>query len=129
MSQVIRFGYRGGYPVIIDFCNRNIPLVIFSVTVIFLLDRIIQSLPLIYSEKYDEPAFYLGLDIGSVSVKCVLTDESGRIVYDVYSKTKGRPINELLNILGTCWKNFQDIGIHNIVATGSGKISCAGPQL
>ena len=66
-------------------------------------------------------AFYLGLDIGSVSVKCVLADESGRIVYDVYSKTKGRPINELLNILETCWKGFPDISIYNIIATGSGK--------
>jgi predicted CoA-substrate-specific enzyme activase len=65
--------------------------------------------------------YYLGLDIGSVSVKCVLADESGKIVYDVYSKTKGRPINELLNILETCRMNFQDIGIYNIVATGSGK--------
>jgi predicted CoA-substrate-specific enzyme activase len=65
--------------------------------------------------------FYLGLDIGSVSVKCVLADQSAQLVYDVYSKTKGRPINELINILETCRKNFPDIRIDNIVATGSGK--------
>lgn len=64
---------------------------------------------------------YLGLDIGSVSVKCVIADESGRIVYDVYSKTKGRPVSELLKILETCRTNFPDIRIDNIVATGSGK--------
>jgi len=67
------------------------------------------------------PFFYLGLDIGSVSVKCVLADENGRIVHDVYSKTKGRPINELLNILESCRIIFPDVSIDNIVATGSGK--------
>lgn len=65
--------------------------------------------------------FYLGMDIGSVSVKCVIADKSGRIVYDAYSKTKGRPINELLNILETCNENLPDINICNIIATGSGK--------
>ncbi|TAN39066.1 MAG: hypothetical protein EPN25_12585 [Nitrospirae bacterium] len=65
--------------------------------------------------------FYLGLDIGSVSVKSVISDEKGRIVYDAYTKTKGRPIYELLTLLEAARKDFPDIRIENIIATGSGK--------
>jgi len=43
---------------------------------------------------------YLGFDIGSTSTKAVLTDRHGRVVAGFYTRTSGRPVNAVQNLLG-----------------------------
>ena len=44
-------------------------------------------------------SFYLGIDIGSVSVKLSLVSRDKKIVEDHYQRHKGQPIQTLMGIL------------------------------
>jgi activator of 2-hydroxyglutaryl-CoA dehydratase len=43
-------------------------------------------------------SFYLGLDLGSVSLNCIITDGSGEIVFKNYRRTSGMPVEASLSL-------------------------------
>ncbi|KPL04529.1 MAG: hypothetical protein AMJ90_00325 [candidate division Zixibacteria bacterium SM23_73_2] len=59
--------------------------------------------------------YYLGIDIGSVSVKVVLLDKEERIVYHSYKRFEGQPLLVLKQELA---KLFENISTEKIVSTG-----------
>jgi len=60
---------------------------------------------------------YLGIDIGSTSVKCVLLDKESRIIDSVYMKNKGI-VESVIECLG---KLEKDVEISACGITGSGR--------
>jgi len=65
---------------------------------------------------------FLGIDIGSVSTNLVLIDTDGRVIYEIYTRTQGRPIEvvseglkEIESAVG------EHVTIRGVGATGSGR--------
>ena len=54
----------------------------------------------------------IGLDGGSTSSKCVLVDEDGRILLKEYTLSKGNPIQDMKDMLGSLRKRVEDQGAH-----------------
>ncbi len=65
--------------------------------------------------------FYLGIDIGSVSVKAAIIADTGQVQKEVYQRTEGRPLLKLRGILEDFQKDFPQITLAGMCATGSGK--------
>jgi predicted CoA-substrate-specific enzyme activase len=63
---------------------------------------------------------YLGIDVGSVSVKTVLLDQNG-IVFSDYRFSNGRPRDVLQEILNNMKEEQGDLDIRGIGVTGSGR--------
>ncbi len=61
--------------------------------------------------------YYLGIDIGSVSVKSAVIDCKGKLLNKQYSRSEGQPLKKLTEQLSKLGIQKAD----NIVATGSGK--------
>jgi predicted CoA-substrate-specific enzyme activase len=67
------------------------------------------------------PAF-LGVDIGSVSTNLVLTDGEGRLLHEIYLRTRGRPIEAVDEGLQEVRERFGErVSIHGVGTTGSGR--------
>lgn len=64
--------------------------------------------------------FFIGLDIGSVSLNTVLLDEHFRIVEDYYDYVHGKPFNVLHERLLTLLKDHPPETISGIALTGTG---------
>lgn len=66
---------------------------------------------------------YLGIDIGSVSTKGVIIDESNNILYESYIWTKGNPIEAVKSLLNNLKIKFDDnkYSIVNVGTTGSAR--------
>jgi len=64
---------------------------------------------------------FLGLDLGSVSLKAVVIDSDGEVVYEDYRRTHGRPIRTVGQLLGDMHDRLGDTTFGGVVATGSGK--------
>ncbi|GAK60785.1 hypothetical protein U27_00683 [Candidatus Vecturithrix granuli] len=65
--------------------------------------------------------YFLGIDIGSVSVKCALIDETQQILYDKYTRTEGQPLVKLGQMFDELQQRYPEILISAMCATGSGK--------
>lgn len=52
--------------------------------------------------------YFLGLDIGSVSIKCVLIDETQQILSDNYTRTEGQPLVKLRQMLGELQQRYHE---------------------
>ncbi|HBN26739.1 MAG TPA: hypothetical protein DD405_04640 [Desulfobacteraceae bacterium] len=63
--------------------------------------------------------FYLGIDIGSVSLNLVIIDDSEKIRASIYERTKGRPLQVLLESLNELSDEFNFF--EGIAVTGSGR--------
>lgn len=61
---------------------------------------------------------FLGVDIGSVSVKLALIDEMNNVVYSSYERHQGQPSSTLLNIINDLEKQSFSKNIRNIAMTG-----------
>ena len=71
------------------------------------------------TEKID---VYLGLDIGSVSTNLVVIDSAGAVVKEIYTRTKGRPIEVVTEALREIASDVGErIVIRGVGATGSGR--------
>ena len=68
----------------------------------------------------DDQKFYLGLDIGSVSLNTVLLDENYNILEDYYDYVHGKPFNVLKERLTSILKNHSSENISGIAITGTG---------
>jgi predicted CoA-substrate-specific enzyme activase len=69
---------------------------------------------------------YLGIDVGSISTKVVLINEENQILYDLYIRTGGNPINAVQEGLRNLEKhirdnNLQDLEIAGVATTGSAR--------
>ena len=68
---------------------------------------------------------YLGIDIGSLTIKFVLIDEKNQVLYSTYERTGGKPIQSIqkgLRDLGIWISNHNpEIGILGVGTTGSGR--------
>ena len=53
---------------------------------------------------------FIGLDVGSVSVKLVVFDEKANRLNSLYERHKGRPLNVALELL----RNVTEAGHHEI---------------
>ena len=60
---------------------------------------------------------FLGIDIGSISTKCVIIDEKDNIIYKNYIWTNGNPIKAVEEII----KPIKGYNIKGIGTTGSGR--------
>ena len=65
---------------------------------------------------------YLGLDVGSTTIKAAVIDESFNLLYTYYSKNQGSPINCAVAILKDLYKKLpKDAHIVNAGVTGYGE--------
>lgn len=76
------------------------------------------------SREGDFPA-YLGLDIGSTSTKSVITDLKGEPLIGLYTRTAGKPVLAVQNLLEVVQKIERDKGVRFVIyglgTTGSGR--------
>jgi predicted CoA-substrate-specific enzyme activase len=86
---------------------------------VFLGDRTRPRSPIGENETV---AAYLGIDIGSISTKLALVDESGDMLKAVYTRTDGRPIEVVDRCLREIEAELGDqIRIKGVGTTGSGR--------
>jgi len=70
---------------------------------------------------------YLGLDIGSVSIKSVIMDDTGGTIYTSYCETQGRPLDIAKTLFCDIKERLGLVYFSGIYITGSGKSLLAGP--
>ncbi len=68
----------------------------------------------------DSLNFYLGLDIGSVSLNTVILDDDFNIIEDYYDYVHGRPFHVLANRLGSLFNEHPGLSIIGAAITGTG---------
>ncbi len=78
------------------------------------------------SLKAVDSGFYLGLDIGSVSLNTVLLNDQFEIVEDYYDYIHGKPFNVLLERLSSVLRDHPAGTIKGIALTGTGGKLAAG---
>ena len=64
--------------------------------------------------------YYLGLDIGSVSLNTVIIDEKNEIVEEFYDYVHGRPFNVLKDRLISVLEKYPADRLNGISVTGTG---------
>ena len=65
---------------------------------------------------------YLGLDVGSVSTNVVVIDDEGRLVKEIYTATRGRPIEVVSEALREIAEELGDrLLVRGVGTTGSGR--------
>ena len=64
--------------------------------------------------------FYLGLDIGSISVNTVLLDEDRRVIENHYTLCRGSPFSALRDVLRDVLSRRREESIVRLAATGTG---------
>jgi len=64
--------------------------------------------------------YFIGFDIGSVSLNTVVMDESNKILEDHYEYVHGKPFNVLHERLISLLKTYQSDSFKGIVITGTG---------
>lgn len=75
---------------------------------------------------HESDVFFLGLDIGSVSLNCVLTNSTGTIIYSYYESTGGKPVEKIRDVIEELLQKFGNIRITGCIVCGSGKDLIAG---
>ncbi|MEG0593256.1 MAG: BadF/BadG/BcrA/BcrD ATPase family protein, partial [Coprobacillus sp.] len=68
--------------------------------------------------------YYLGIDVGSTTVKAYLTDKDNQCLYSSYVRHNSDVRNTILMLLREIQKEYANIDIH-LVITGSGGLSIA----
>ena len=63
---------------------------------------------------------YIGIDVGSVSVKTVFADGELRLLEEDYSRAKGRPLPTALRVLERLLAKYPDAAVRTVAVTGSG---------
>lgn len=64
---------------------------------------------------------YLGIDSGSTTLKVVLTDPEGAVVYSSYQSNQGRPIEVVKDALIEMYKKHPNVKIVSSAVTGYGE--------
>ncbi len=75
--------------------------------------------------RWDEQGVYLGIDIGSTSSKAVLLADHSRVLAGFYTRTAGRPVHAMQNLMASIHRIYQKNSltptIIGVAATGSGR--------
>lgn len=64
---------------------------------------------------------YLGIDSGSTTLKVVLTDKEGTIIYSKYQSNQGKPIDVVRDTLIEMYEQYPNIHIVSSAVTGYGE--------
>ena len=64
---------------------------------------------------------YLGIDSGSTTLKVVLTDADGAIIYSKYQSNQGKPIDVVRDTLIEMYEKYPDVKIISGAVTGYGE--------
>ncbi len=64
---------------------------------------------------------FLGIDSGSTTLKLVLIDRDGNILYDRYTSNQGRPIDVVVELLKEMYENYPDLKVTRAAVTGYGE--------
>lgn len=64
---------------------------------------------------------YLGIDSGSTTLKIVLTDEKGDILFTRYDSNRGKPIDVLIEDLKEMWTAYPNMKLLSSAVTGYGE--------
>lgn len=67
-----------------------------------------------------EPPLYVGIDIGSVSVKTAVVDAGGALLGDRYLRHRGHPLSTMEEMLGEILRGYPPGRIRAFAVTGSG---------
>lgn len=65
--------------------------------------------------------YSLGLDVGSVSVKCAVTNEAGTVILTRYRRSAGQPVATTLSLFEEILASHGDLVLGGTMVTGSGK--------
>jgi len=65
-------------------------------------------------------SFYLGVDIGSVSVKLVIVNSGKEVVKEYYQRHKGQPIQVLINLIEQVSSRIEVCRVKGLAITGVG---------
>jgi predicted CoA-substrate-specific enzyme activase len=87
---------------------------------LFLILKPLFMVPDSLSSEISDLKFYLGFDIGSVSLNTVIVDSDNNILEDFYDYVYGRPFNALKERLSSVLKKYPLESIKGIAITGSG---------
>ena len=79
-----------------------------------------NSVPRREGEAYEGDA-YLGIDSGSTTLKVVLTDAEGSIIYSKYQSNQGKPIDVVKNTLIEMYEKYPKVKIVSSAVTGYGE--------
>lgn len=71
--------------------------------------------------KMDRSGLKLGLDLGSVSLNCIVLDSEGNILFRKYLRTSGRPVARTAELFREMFCTLGDISFTGAVVAGSGK--------
>ena len=64
---------------------------------------------------------FIGIDVGSVSTNVVAIDLSGNLIFENYQRTNGQPIASVKRGLGELKKEYENVKVLGVGATGSGR--------
>ena len=75
-----------------------------------------------FPDSHERIPAYLGVDVGSVSTNLVVIDTEGRVIKEIYTQTRARPIE----VVGECLQEIEHevgkkIEIKGVGTTGSGR--------
>jgi activator of 2-hydroxyglutaryl-CoA dehydratase len=74
----------------------------------------------LYSASAMKDNLYLGIDVGSVSVKAALLSLDGDILRSCYRRSNGQPLSTLRGILQDLFQEFHLEDVKSLAATGTG---------
>jgi len=72
------------------------------------------------NKDFSNGVFHLGIDIGSVSINTVLMNSARDILWEDYTRTKGRPLESLVEVLERVFKEAPYESIASCSFTGIG---------
>jgi len=79
-----------------------------------------NSVPRKEGEEYSGDA-YLGIDSGSTTLKVVLTDAEGAIIFSKYQSNQGKPIDVVKETLLEMYEKYPNVRIVSSAVTGYGE--------
>ncbi len=79
-----------------------------------------HSVPRKEDGEYDGEA-YLGIDSGSTTLKVILTDAEGSIIFSSYQSNQGKPIDVVRDTLLKMYEKYPNIKILSSAVTGYGE--------
>lgn len=65
--------------------------------------------------------YYLGIDVGSVSTDLIIIDDKDNVIYEIYLKTAGKPIDAVKEGMVRIKRELGNIDIYGVGTTGSGR--------
>ncbi len=86
----------------------------------FMARHAAHSVPRKEGIAYDGEA-YLGIDSGSTTLKVVLTDADGSIIFSKYQSNQGKPIDVVIDTLLEMYEKYPDVKIMSSAVTGYGE--------